>query len=129
MKIAVIIVRVLMGLLFLFASISYLFNLIPTPELTGPVKTFNEGLAAAPYFMLVLKITELLCGLAFLVGRFVPLAAVVIAPIIVQIFLFHTFMDQTGLPVAIFLVAANLFLAYAYRRSYETLFIARPALN
>jgi uncharacterized membrane protein YphA (DoxX/SURF4 family) len=95
----------------------------------GPVKTFNEGLAAAPYFMLVLKSTELFCGLAFLIGRFVPLAAVVIAPIIVQIFLFHTFMDRTGLPVAMFLVAANLFLAYAYRRSYASLFVARPALT
>ena len=129
MKIAVIIVRVLLGLLFLFASLTYFFNLITPPPLDGPVKTFNEGLAAAPYFMTVLKTTELLCGLAFLTGRFVPLAAVVISPVIVQIFLFHTFMDRTGLPVAIFLVIANLFLAYTYRRAYATLFIARPALG
>ena len=129
MKIAVIVVRVLMGLLFLFASISVLLNLIPKPELTGAVKTFNEGLDAAPYFIYVLKVTELLCGIAFLVGRFVPLATVVIAPIIVQIFLFHAYLDRTGLPVAIFLVAANLFLAYAYRRSYASLFEPRPSLS
>jgi uncharacterized membrane protein YphA (DoxX/SURF4 family) len=129
MKIAVIIVRVLMGLLFLFASITVLFNLIPKPELTGPVKTFNDGMDAAVYFLPVLKVTELLCGLAFLVGRFVPLATILIAPIIVQIFLFHLFMDQTGLPVAIFLVLANSFLAYAYRKNYASLFEAKPALS
>jgi uncharacterized membrane protein YphA (DoxX/SURF4 family) len=106
-----------------------LFNLIPKPEMTGPVKTFNDGLDAAFYFVPVLKITELLCGLAFLTGRFVPLATVVIAPVIVQIFLFHTFMDRTGLPVAIFLVCANSFLAYAYRKSYASLFVVKPAVS
>lgn len=129
MKIAVIIVRVLLGLLFLFASVTYFFDLITPPPMEGTVKAFNEGLAAAPYFFTVLKITELLCGLAFVAGRFVPLATVVIAPVIVQIFLFHLFLDMTGLPVAIFLVLANLFLAYAYRRSYATLMAAKPALG
>jgi len=129
MKIAVIIVRTLMGLLFIFASVTYFLDLVPVPEMTGAVKTFNDGLRATPYFMPVLKTTELLCGLAFLTGRFVPLATVVIAPIILQIFLFHAFMDKTGLPVAIFLVAANLFLAYAYRRSYSQLVEAKPAIS
>ena len=124
-----IIVRVLMGLLFIFGSVVYFFNLFEPPPMTGAIKTFNEGLAAAPYFFPVLKVTELLCGLAFLIGRFVPLATVVIAPVIVQIFLVHTFLDRNGLPVAIFLVVANLFLAYAYRRSYASLFEAKPALS
>ena len=125
MKIAMIIVRTLMGLLFLFASIVVLFNLVPKPELTGAVKTFNEGLDAAPYFMTVVKVTELLCGIAFVSGRFVPLAAVVISPIIVNIFLFHLFLDRTGLPVAIFLVLANIFLAYYYWNSYKPLLTAK----
>ncbi|MGB7070243.1 MAG: DoxX family membrane protein [Pyrinomonadaceae bacterium] len=125
MKIAMIIVRTLMGLLFLFASISVLFNLFPKPEMTGAVKTFNDGLEATGYFMTLLKITELLCGIAFVIGRFVPLATVVIAPIIVNIFFFHAFLDRTGLPVAIFLVLANAFVAYYYRDSYKGLLAAK----
>ena len=50
MKIAAIIVRTLMGLLFLFASITFFFNLVPIPPMTGTVKTFNEGLASVGYF-------------------------------------------------------------------------------
>ncbi len=125
MKIAMIIVRTLMGLLFLFASITFLFNLFPIPPMTGTVKTFNEGLMSVGYFFPLLKITELLCGLAFVVGRFVPLAAVVIAPIIVHIFMFHAFIDQTGLPVGIFLVLANIFIAYYYRDAYAGLLKAK----
>ncbi len=125
MKIAMIIVRTLMGLLFVAASIVVIFNLVPKPELTGAVKTFNEGMEAAPYFMTLLKVTELLCGLAFVSGRFVPLATVIIAPVIINIFLFHLFLDQSGLPVAIFLVAANIFVAYYYRKSYAGILAAK----
>lgn len=125
MKIAFIIVRTLMGLLFLFASIVVLFDLVPKPELTGTVKTFNEGLESVGYFIPLLKLTELLCGLAFVTGRYVPLATVVIAPIVVNIFCFHAFVDRTGLPVAIALVLANLFVAYYCRKSYEGLLKAK----
>jgi putative oxidoreductase len=125
MKIAYIIVRVLMGLLFLFASITYFLNLIPQPELTGNMKEFTEGLAATGYFMPLLKITELVCGLALVAGRFVPLAIVILAPVIINIFFVHLFLDRTGLPVAIFLVLANAFLAYYNRDKFEPLFEAK----
>ncbi len=127
MKIAMIVVRTLMGLLFLFASITVLFHLGPKPELTGAVKTFNEGLDATGYFWYLLKITELVCGLAFVVGRYVPLATVVIAPIIVNIFMFHIFVDRNmpGPAVAIFLVLAEIFVAYYYRASYAPLLRAK----
>ena len=127
MKIARIIVRTLMGLLFIFASVVVLFNLVTPPPMTGTVKTFNEGLASVGYFFPLLKITELLCGIAFVIGRFVPLATVVIAPIIVNIFMFHMFVDRNppGPYIAIFLVLANIFVAYYYRASYAPLLRAR----
>ncbi len=118
MKIAMIIVRTLLGLLFVFASLAYFLNLITPPPMEGPIKIFNEGLAASGYFFTLLKITELVCGILLLVGRFVPLALVILAPIIVNIFMVHLFLDRAGLPVAIFLVLAAVFLAYYYRDRY-----------
>lgn len=123
MKLAVTIVRTLMGLLFLFASITFLFKLFPEPELTGRVKIFMEGMVATGYMMQLVKVTELICGIAFVTGFYVPLAAVVIAPIVVNIFLFHLFVDTSGLPVAILLVLANSFVAYFHWDKY------RPILN
>lgn len=121
MKIIMVIVRTLMGLLFIFASITFFFNLIQPPPMEGVVKSFNEGLNSTRYFFPVLKTVELLCGLAFVTGYFVPLATVVIAPVIVQIALFHGVVDHNGLPVAIFLVLANIFVAYYYRDAYKPL--------
>lgn len=121
MKIAMIIVRTLMGLLFLFASVTFLLGLITPPPMEGPIKTFNEGLAASGYFFTLLKITELVCGLMLVTGRFVPLALVVLSPIIINILMVHIFLDRSGLPVAMFLVLANLFLAYCYRDAFKPL--------
>jgi len=125
MKIAVIIVRTLMGLLFLFASIMVLFQLAPQPELKGGAKLFMEGMAAAAYFIPLLKITELVCGIAFVSGRFVPLATVVIFPITLNIFFYHAFLAPEGLSVAILLLLGNLFLAYAHRKNYVPLVAAK----
>lgn len=125
MKIAVIIVRVLLGLLFLFGSVVYFLKLFPQPELKGDMKVFNEGLAASGYIMNVVKAIELLCGLAFVSGFFVPLATVVIFPISVNILLVHIFLAPENLPVALFVMAANLFLAYNYRQKYQPMLQAK----
>ncbi len=125
MKIAVIIVRVLMGLMFLFASIAFFFKLMPQPELAGPMKLFNEGLAASGYFMPFLKTVELIAGVLLVAGLFVPLTAIVIFPITINIFLVHTFLAPEGIPIAIFMLAGNLFIAWYYRKSYAPLFIMK----
>jgi uncharacterized membrane protein YphA (DoxX/SURF4 family) len=122
MKIAAVIVRTLMGLLFLFASVTYLFNLVPQPELAGNMKIFSDGMAASGYLLALAKIVELVCGVAFVSGRFVTLAAVLIAPVTVNIFFISVFLDPRGLPVSVFLVLSNLFLGYYYRDNYKTLF-------
>lgn len=125
MKIAIIIVRVLLGALFLFASVSYFLKLVPQPQLEGAMKAFNEGLEASGYIMPVVKGIELICGLALLAGRFVPLALILLAPIVVNIFGVHLMLERSGLPIALFVAAATLFLAYAHRDKYKSLFVSK----
>jgi putative oxidoreductase len=125
MKIAVIIVRSLLGLIFTASAVVVLFNLVEAPPLTGNVKIFNDGLMATGYFIPMLKIIELLCGIALLSGFFVPLALVVLFPISVHIFAYHARLAPEGLMVAIVILAANLFLAWYHRKSYAPLFQAR----
>jgi putative oxidoreductase len=126
MKIAVIIVRIVMGLLFLMASLIFFFKIeVPQPVLTGNVKIFMEGILASGYLLPLIKVTELLCAIAFLSGRFVALATVVIFPVTLNIFLDHLFLAPEGLPLAIFLLVGNLFLAYVYRKNYEPLLSAK----
>jgi putative oxidoreductase len=124
MKIAAIIIRTLMGLFLLFASITYLFKLFPIPPVTGDVKVYNDGLAVVGIIPIV-KVIELICGLLLVTGRFVTLAVVVIFPIIINIFLFHAIVAPSGVPAAAFLLICDLFLAYYYRKNYVTLFAVK----
>jgi len=125
MKIAVIIVRVLTGLLFIFGSVAFFLKLGGEPKLEGNMKTYFDGLVASVYFLPFLKITELICGIALVVGRFVPLALVILAPIIINILFVHIFLERTGLLIAIFLVLANSFLAYANWDKFKPLLEAK----
>ena len=128
MKIAVIIIRILVGLMFLFASVVVLFNLVPQPVLEGDVKLFNEGIAAAVYFVPLLKVIELICAIAFLSGRFIPLASVVIFPITVNILLFHAFLTD-NVVMAVVILALNLYLAWSYRDYYKPLFAPKATAS
>lgn len=122
MKWVVIAIRSLLGLLLLFASLTFFFKLITPPPAEGAMKAFNEGLAASRYLLPTAKAVELLCGLAFLTGRFVPLACVLFAPLAVNILGIHLFLDPRGLPIAFAVVLANGFLAWQHRDRFRPLF-------
>jgi putative oxidoreductase len=124
MKIAVIIVRTLIGILFLVSVIGYFFKLMPQPELGEGARLFVVGLDASVYLMPVVKVIELLCAIAFISGRFVPLATVVIFPITLNIILFHGFLAPDEMAIPAFLFLGNLFLAFYHRKNYQSLVVA-----
>jgi putative oxidoreductase len=127
MKIAMIIVRTLMGLMFLFASVVVLFKIDmgKMPEMSEANKTFMAGIMASGYLLTFIKVTELVCSILFLTGRFVTLATVIIFPITINILLSHIFVAPEGIPMAVALLIGNLFLAYYYRKNYESLFVMK----
>ncbi len=125
MKVAIVIVRILMGLMFLFGSIVYFFDLFPQPELKDPLKTFMQGVMASGYLMAFIKSVELVCGLLFVIGRFVAFASVAIFPIIINIVLVHVFIAPEGTLTGMLLLIGNLFLFYAYRKHYALIFAPR----
>ena len=125
MKITIIVIRSLMGLLFLISSVGFFLNLFPQPVLEGNLLTFNKGVEASGYLMSLIKATELVVGLAFLSGRFVRLAAVIIFPVIVNIFMVSLMLAPEGIPVGIFLLLGDLFIAFYYRRDYAAIMVAK----
>ena len=82
MKIAIIVVRTLMGLLFVVSAIGYFFNLMPQEKMSEGASLFVGGMVASVYIFPVVKVIETLCGLAFISGKFVPLATVVIGGLV-----------------------------------------------
>jgi len=102
--------RSILGLIFFGAGVS--FFLSTPPPLEGAMGEFFRGLMASHYFLNLLKITEITCGLMLLSGFYVPLALIVLAPIVLNIFLVHLFLMPSGLPLAVILGVLEAFLAF-----------------
>ncbi len=122
MKIATIVIRILIGLFLLFASISFFLKLAPEPVTTGDFKAFNTGLIASTYLIPLAKAVELLCGISYVIGRYVTLANIVILPVTLNILLINYFLSPETLPIAIGLFLGNLFLIYRYWNNYKSVF-------
>ncbi|MES3039515.1 MAG: DoxX family membrane protein [Bdellovibrionota bacterium] len=107
------IARILLGLVFFVFGLFGLLNLFPPPpNLPEKLQAFNNGLMASGYFFPFLKAVETICGLLLLIGIFVPLALVVLAPIVLNIFLVHLFLAPEGLAVAIIVGLLTVYLAF-----------------
>ena len=128
-RIAPEVARVLLGLVFFVFGLNGFLNFLPQPPHEGVALTFLGGLAASGYFFPLLKGTEVLAGATLLSNRFVPLALVVLAPIVVNIFAFHAALDRSGLGLAVVLVALEIGLAWAHRKAYAPLFAAKTVAS
>tara|TARA_R110000868_G_scaffold17603_1_gene76847 strand:- start:794 stop:1171 length:378 start_codon:yes stop_codon:yes gene_type:complete len=124
MKIATIIIRIMLGLLFLYTSISYFFHLTPEPATTGEFKAFQVGLVASTYLLPLAKAVELLCGLSFVTGKYMTLANLMIFPVTLNILLINYFLTPDNLPIAIFVFVGNIFLIFTHWENYKGLFRA-----
>ena len=124
-RIAPEVARVLLGLVFFVFGLNGFLHFIAQPPHEGAAATFLGGLGASGYFFPLLKGTETLAGAALLAKRFVPLALVVLAPIVVNIFAFHAFLDHSGFGMAVVLVALEIGLAYAHRKAFAPILTAK----
>ena len=116
-------VRVFTGLLFVASAIAGMMGKVPPPE-PAAAQAFM-GVLYSSGLLFMVKGLELLCGLALLFGFFVPLALLVLAPIIVNIVFFHAALDPSGVLVSAVLVALWVGTAMAYRSNLLPLLQAR----
>ena len=117
----------LLGLIYFVFGLNGLFPFLPMerPPMPEAAQTYMAGLMATGYFFPLLKITETLFGLLLLIGKFAaPLALVVLAPITLQIFLFHFIMtpgmSNQVMPVA--MIVLHVVAATGFWSLYKPLF-------
>ena len=121
MKIATIISRVLLGLIFVTFGLNMFLNFIhmpPPPE--GPAREFMTALFMSHY-LYVVGALQVVGGLILLSGRWVPLGLALLGPVIVNILCFHVLMAPAGLPMALVVSFLALFLLWRYRGHFAGL--------
>jgi uncharacterized membrane protein YphA (DoxX/SURF4 family) len=119
MKILTIIVRVLLGAVFVFFGSNAFLHFMQPPPMPGPSGEFIGAMAATGYLQAIAAF-QVVGGLLLLIGR-VPLGLTLLGPVIVNIVFFHIFMDRSGLGVAAIVSLLSLFLLWRYRDSFAGL--------
>jgi uncharacterized membrane protein YphA (DoxX/SURF4 family) len=126
MKIASTIARYLLGLIFLVFGLNGFLHFIPMPPPKGLAAQFGGAIFASHYWVVVFGL-QVIGGVLLLVNRFVPLALVLLGPVIVNIFFFHALMAPEGLPMAIVVVVLWSILAVRYKQYLAGIFVQRAA--
>jgi uncharacterized membrane protein YphA (DoxX/SURF4 family) len=122
MKYVIIIVRVLLGLMFAVFGSNAFLHFIPMPPLEGNAAAFMGALVNSGYIYPIAAL-QVLGGLLLLLGgRFVPLGLTLLGPVIVNIVLYHIFIEPSGLGMAIGVSVAALFLLWVYRFKFPAIF-------
>ena len=110
------IARLLMGLPLLVFGLNGFLNFIPQPDtLPEGAVAFSTALVNSGYMMQLIGTTQFIVGLLLVLNRFVPLAVALFAPFMVNSIAFHSFLEHSGLPMAVMFLLLELYLAWTYR--------------
>jgi len=125
MKIILLIARLLLGLTFLVFGLNGFLNFLNMgPMPSGLAGQFIGALAQSHYFWVVAAL-QVAGGALLLVNRFVPLALVLLGPVIVNIILYHLFLNPSGAALAIVVVILWGIVFYGYRQNFSGIFVQR----
>src|SRR6266850_8387602 len=125
MKIVTLIARLLLGLISVVFGLNGFLNFLnmgPLPS--GFAGQFIIALAASHYLWVIAGL-QVAGGVLLLINRFVPLALVFLGPVIVNIILYHVFLNPSGAALAIVVVILWGIVFYGYRQYFSGIFVQR----
>ena len=125
MKIVILIARLLLGLVFFVFGLNGFLNFLSMgPMPTGLAGQFIGALFQSHYLWVVAGL-QVAGGLLLLVNRFVPLALVLLGPVIVNILLYHLLLSPAGIALAIVVTILWFIVFYGHRQYFFGIFVQR----
>lgn len=112
-------VSLLFGLMFINSGMNKIFNYMPVPaDLPENLVNMTKSLMSLVWVIPLVAVVEIIGGILFITNKFRALGAIMIFPINVGILLTHTFQAPAILPMAIILMAINIWVIFENREKY-----------
>lgn len=116
------VVSLLFGLMFINAGLNKFFNYMPIPDdLPENMVKLMTAFMEITWLMPLVGFAEVLGGLLFAIPKTRALGAIVIFPVMIGILLVNVISIPSGLPIALVLLAINLWVIYENREKYSVL--------
>jgi uncharacterized membrane protein YphA (DoxX/SURF4 family) len=124
MRIAALIARYLLAVMFLVFGFNGFFHFIPMPMPTGLAGQFMGAVFGSHLYTVIFTL-QIVSGLLFLIGRYVPLALVLLGPVLFNILAYHVFMDPQGIGAGLFATILWFLVFYSVRGNFAGIFAAK----
>ena len=118
----ILILRILLGAMLVVFGINKFIGFLPDFEFANPEAGVFFGALASSYVLKTVGLIEIIVGFLLLIGKAVPFALILLAPISVNIILFHLTLDPPNIGPAIFVFLVNTFLIFKFWDKYKPLF-------
>lgn len=118
--------RVILGLMFLVFGLNGFLQFLPMPALAGVAAEYFTVLTKTNYLIPVFLL-QAIGGALLLANRFVPLALVLLGPVIVNILLYHFLIEPAGTGMAIFVMVLWFVVFFAVRKAFSGIFAAQTS--
>ncbi len=117
--------RLFLGLAFFVFGLNGFLHFLPMPPAEGKAGAFLGALAATGYMFPLIKGTEVVAGALLLADRYVPLALLFLAPIVLNIVAYHGILAPAGVALPLILTAAGSYLAWVHRARFAAVLQAK----
>jgi uncharacterized membrane protein YphA (DoxX/SURF4 family) len=112
-------VSILFGLMFINSGLNKFFNYMPMPkDMPEKMMKLMTAFMDIGWLMPLIAVAEIVGGILFMTNKFRALGAVIITPIMVGILLTHIFIEPSGLPIALVLLAILIWVIIENREKY-----------
>lgn len=111
------IVRIFLGAVLVLLGLNKLFEFVPTPA-----GDLIESFGRVDYIFPVVAALEIIIGIMLLAKKWIAFALILLAPIAINILLFHIYLDFAGIIPAILIAILNGILIYKHWSQYKPLF-------
>ena len=128
MKIAVLIARILLGLVFVVFGLNIFFHFLPMPPPPKDLSGQFAGALFVSHYILFVGVVQVVGGALLLSGRYIPLALTLLGPVIVNILLFHALMAPSGLPIALLVTVLWFIVFVGVRKAFAGIFAPTVAI-
>ena len=114
--------RLVLGLILIVFGANKFLNFMPMPELTGGAADFMGALGKTGYMFPLIGAIEVIAGLLLIFNKWVPFALLILAPIVVNMLLYHLNFDLAGIGGAAVVSLLTVVLIYFNWNHYKSLF-------
>ncbi len=114
--------RIVLGLVLIVFGANKFIGFMPSPELPEAAGNFMGALAGTGYMFPLIGAVEVIVGLLLVLKKWVPFALILLAPVAVNMVLFHLKLAPGGIGPAALVTILNAVLIYTHWDKYKPLF-------